>query len=52
MFNDPMPPDASRLLYEFLSKFGRPAPPRWPPHWRTVDAEAGLLELSAATQVW
>jgi poly(hydroxyalkanoate) depolymerase family esterase len=30
MFNDPMPPDASRLLWDFLSKFRRPAPPRWP----------------------
>jgi len=29
MFNDPMPPDASRLLWDFLSKFRRPAPPRW-----------------------
>jgi len=28
-FNDPMPPDASRLLWDFLSKFRRPKPPRW-----------------------
>jgi poly(hydroxyalkanoate) depolymerase family esterase len=29
MFNDPMPPDASRLIWDFLSKFRRPAPLRW-----------------------
>ena len=31
MFNDPMPPDASRLLWDFLSEFRRPAEPRWRP---------------------
>ena len=30
-FNDPMPPDASRLLWDFLSEFRRPAEPRWRP---------------------
>jgi poly(hydroxyalkanoate) depolymerase family esterase len=31
MFNDAMPPDASRLLWDFLSQFRRPAEPRWRP---------------------
>jgi poly(hydroxyalkanoate) depolymerase family esterase len=31
MFNDPLPPDASRLLWDFLSQFRRPAEPRWRP---------------------
>jgi len=30
VFNDPAPPDASRLIWDFLSKFRRPAPQRWP----------------------
>ena len=30
-FNDPMPPDASRLLWDFLSQFRRPAESRWRP---------------------
>jgi len=30
VFNDPMPPDASRLIWDFLSKFRRPARSRWP----------------------
>ncbi len=29
-FNDPTPPDASRLIWDFLSRFRRPLPPRWP----------------------
>jgi len=29
-FNDPTPPDASGLIWEFLSKFRRPAPQRGP----------------------
>jgi len=29
-FNDPMPPDATRLIWEFISGFRRPAPQRWP----------------------
>jgi poly(hydroxyalkanoate) depolymerase family esterase len=38
MFNDPMPPDASRLLWDFLSDFRRPASPRWLPmhFWRLM----------------
>jgi poly(hydroxyalkanoate) depolymerase family esterase len=31
MFNDPLPPDASRLLWDFVSQFRRPADPRWRP---------------------
>ena len=30
VFNDPTPPDASRLIWEFLSKFRRPTPQGWP----------------------
>jgi poly(hydroxyalkanoate) depolymerase family esterase len=30
VFNDPTPPDASRLIWDFLSKFRRPALQRWP----------------------
>ena len=29
-FNDAAHPDASRLIWDFVSKFRRPAPPRWP----------------------
>jgi poly(hydroxyalkanoate) depolymerase family esterase len=29
-FNDPAPPDASRLVWEFVSRFRRPAGARWP----------------------
>jgi poly(hydroxyalkanoate) depolymerase family esterase len=29
-YNDPSPPDASRLIWDFLSKFRRPAAARWP----------------------
>ena len=29
-FNDAAQPDASRLIWDFVSKFRRPAPPRWP----------------------
>lgn len=29
-FNDPTPPDASRLIWDFLAKYRRPAPQRWP----------------------
>jgi poly(hydroxyalkanoate) depolymerase family esterase len=29
-FNDPAPPDASRLVWEFVSRFRRPARARWP----------------------
>jgi poly(3-hydroxybutyrate) depolymerase len=29
-FNDPVPPDASHLIWNFLSRFRRPVPPRWP----------------------
>jgi poly(hydroxyalkanoate) depolymerase family esterase len=28
-FNDPQPPDASRLIWDFVSTFRRPAPSRW-----------------------
>jgi poly(hydroxyalkanoate) depolymerase family esterase len=30
-FTDPTPPDASGLIWDFLSKFRRAAPQRWPP---------------------
>jgi poly(hydroxyalkanoate) depolymerase family esterase len=30
LFNDPTPPDASRLIWDFLSRFRRRAPQRWP----------------------
>jgi poly(hydroxyalkanoate) depolymerase family esterase len=35
VFNDPTPPDASRLIWDFLAKFRRPTPQRWPliRHW-------------------
>ena len=29
-FNDAAQPDASRLIWDFVSRFRRPAPPRWP----------------------
>jgi poly(hydroxyalkanoate) depolymerase family esterase len=29
IFNDPRPPDASRLIWDFLSRFRRPSPQRW-----------------------
>jgi poly(hydroxyalkanoate) depolymerase family esterase len=29
VFNDPTPPDASRLIWDFLSRFRRRTPPRW-----------------------
>ena len=29
VFNDPTPPDASRLIWDFLSRFRRPPPQRW-----------------------
>jgi poly(hydroxyalkanoate) depolymerase family esterase len=29
-FNDPTPPDATSLMWEFLCELRRPAPPRWP----------------------
>jgi len=29
-FNDAAQPDASRLIWDFVSSFRRPAPPRWP----------------------
>jgi hypothetical protein len=29
-FNDAAQPDASRLIWDFVSGFRRPAPPRWP----------------------
>ena len=31
LFNDPLAPDASRLLWDFLSQFRRPVEPRWRP---------------------
>lgn len=30
VFSDPTPPDASGLIWDFLSKLRRPAPQRWP----------------------
>jgi poly(3-hydroxybutyrate) depolymerase len=29
-FNDAAQPDASLLIWDFVSRFRRPAPPRWP----------------------
>jgi poly(hydroxyalkanoate) depolymerase family esterase len=35
VFNDSTPPDASRLIWDFLAKFRRPTPQQWPliRHW-------------------